>query len=31
MTIIDTVSTDWGVERTPGGKRVWARIDRRRR
>jgi anti-sigma regulatory factor (Ser/Thr protein kinase) len=26
MLVIDTLSDDWGVEQTPTGKRIWARI-----
>jgi anti-sigma regulatory factor (Ser/Thr protein kinase) len=26
LTIVDALSIDWGADRTPGGKRVWARV-----
>jgi anti-sigma regulatory factor (Ser/Thr protein kinase) len=30
LRIIQAIATDWGVEPVPGGKRVWAKIRRRR-
>ena len=30
MTIVQALSTDWGVEQTPTGKRVWATVPIRR-
>ena len=29
LRIVDEVSSDWGAERTPGGKMVWVEFDRR--
>jgi anti-sigma regulatory factor (Ser/Thr protein kinase) len=30
MTIVESLSADWGVDRLPRGKRVWAKLPLRR-